>query len=62
MLGIDDNPLNSWLAPWLSSVHIPYEDYGAAIVRQLTTIWSGTKPADLLLPHRLVERRSTDDL
>lgn len=56
IVGIDDNPLNRWLAPWLSSVHIPYEDFGAAIVRQLKTIWSGRTPPDELLPHRLIAR------
>ena len=57
IVGVDDNPINPWLAPWLSSVHIPYEEYGPAIVAQLQALWGGEKPADRLLPHRLIDRR-----
>lgn len=56
IVGIDENPLNAWLAPWLSSVHVPYADFGAAIVDQLTELWAGARPADRLLPHRMVAR------
>lgn len=56
MVGIDDNALNPWLAPWLSSVHVPYEDFGTAIVEHLQAIWAGHRPGDRLLPHRLVVR------
>ncbi len=55
MMGVDDNPLNAWIAPWLTSVHIPYSDYGPAIVEQLKAIWAGQRPGDRLLPHRLAE-------
>lgn len=54
--GVDDSPLNAWIANWLSSVHVPYKDYGGAILKQLETVWSGMAPTDLLLPHRLVDR------
>lgn len=54
--GVDENPINGWIAPWLTSVHVPYEDYGPAIVAQLTALWAGRHPGDLLLPHRLVRR------
>lgn len=30
--GFDDNPLNDWIAPWLTSVRIPYAAYGKSIV------------------------------
>ncbi len=56
IVGIDENPLNAWIAPWLSSVHVPYADFGAAIVDQLTALWSGARPEDRLLPHRIVAR------
>lgn len=54
--GVDDSPLNAWIAPWLSSVHVPYADYGAAILAQLEAVWAGAPPTDCLLPHRLVDR------
>jgi len=54
--GVDDSPLNEWIAPWLSSVHIPYAEYGAAILTQFEAVWSGAAPRDCLLPHRLVNR------
>jgi LacI family transcriptional regulator len=56
IVGIDENPLNGWIAPWLSSVHIPYGAFGEAILTQLTALWAGSRPADLLLPHRMVGR------
>ena len=56
IVGIDESPLNAWLAPWLSSVHVPYADFGAAILDQLAALWGGGRPADRLLPHRIVAR------
>jgi LacI family transcriptional regulator len=56
IVGVDDNALNAWIAPWLTSVHVPYSDFGGAVVSQLQAIWAGETPADLLLPHRLVPR------
>jgi LacI family transcriptional regulator len=53
LIGIDANPLNAWIAPWLTSVHIPYPDFGAKVVEQLTALWGGTMPDDILLPHSL---------
>jgi LacI family transcriptional regulator len=53
IVGIDANPLNDWIAPWLTSVHIPYQDFGAKVVKQLTALWSGTRPDDSLMPHSL---------
>lgn len=56
LVGFDDNPLNDFVAPWLSSVRVPYDAFGAAVVRVL----HGTKTDDTLpeqvLPHRLVAR------
>jgi LacI family transcriptional regulator len=56
IIGIDDNPLNPWIAPWLSSVQVPYQDFGMAIVSQLKAVFAGSEVADRLLPHRLVIR------
>jgi LacI family transcriptional regulator len=57
LIGFDDNPLNAWIAPWLSSVRIPYEAFGDALVRTI-----GPNPPDheggVILPYELVDRRS----
>jgi LacI family transcriptional regulator len=53
VLGIDANPINGWIAPWLTSVHIPYRDFGAKVVEQLEALWGGGSPGDVLLPHSL---------
>jgi LacI family transcriptional regulator len=53
IMGIDANPLNAWIAPWLTSVRIPYEDFGARVVEQLKLLWSGKPAGDSLLPHAL---------
>jgi LacI family transcriptional regulator len=52
-MGIDDNPLNAWIAPWLTSVRIPYEDFGGRVVDQLKVLWGGGVAGDSLLPHAL---------
>lgn len=54
VIGIDGNPINAWIAPWLTSVRIPYHDFGAGVVEQLHALWSGRPAADHLLPHRLL--------
>ncbi len=59
LFGFDDNPLNDWVAPWLDTVHVPYETFGTAVVDLLDTIWAGTQtqPApEILLPHKMVLR------
>jgi LacI family transcriptional regulator len=56
LFGFDDNPLNDWIAPWLSSVRVPYQRYGQAIVAMLGQLWRGEAVAPLLLPFDLVER------
>ena len=54
IVGIDDNALNAWIAPWLISVRIPYADFGAKVVGQLQALWAGEQPSEQLLPHRLM--------
>jgi len=56
IVGVDDNKLNAWIAPWLTSVHIPYADFGAKVVDQLQTLWAGEQPSEQLLPHTLIVR------
>lgn len=53
LIGIDGNPLNSWIAPWLTSVHIPYRDFGPKVVEQLEALWTGLSPGDALLAHTI---------
>ena len=56
LTGFDDNPLNDWIAPWLSSVRVPYEAFGGAIVDCLKDMWSGTGEREVLLEHKLILR------
>ncbi len=56
MIGFDDNPLNDWVAPWLSSVRVPYESFGDAVVDRLRALWSGEEMADVYLDHDIVLR------
>ncbi len=56
MLGVDDNHLNAWIAPWLTSVHVPYSDFGSAVFEQLEAIWSGARAQERILPHSLTAR------
>lgn len=55
-VGIDDNALNAWIAPWLSSVHIPYGNFGGRIVESLRDLRAGAEVGEVLLPHILVRR------
>ncbi|WP_091836956.1 LacI family DNA-binding transcriptional regulator [Bosea lupini] len=54
--GFDDNPLNDWVAPWLSSVLIPYGTFGRAVAELITDDREGAD-RQRVLPHRLIERR-----
>lgn len=53
LIGFDDSPMNAWLAPGLSSVRIPYDAYGRAIVAALL---DGEGPSEIVLEHRIIER------
>ena len=56
LIGFDDNPLNDWVAPDLSSVRIPYQAFGPAIVGQITGSLENRKNFSEILPHTIVER------
>ena len=61
VFGFEDNPLNEWLAPWLSTVRVPYAEFGPAIHQVLQRIWAGTlsgPPPEIILPYQLVLRSS----
>ena len=59
LFGFDDNPLNDWVAPWLSSIQVPYAAFGAAVVERLR---AGLEGGDTLLAHRVVCRESKQAL
>jgi LacI family transcriptional regulator len=54
LVGIDGNPINAWLAPWLTSVEIPHRDVGPSVVDLLVSLWGGEAPREHLMSHRLV--------
>ncbi len=54
--GFDDSPLNDWIAPWLTSVGIPYEAYGGAILSAVERLGAGLAGLPTLLPYRLAIR------
>lgn len=61
LFGFDDNPLNKWLAPWLSTIQAPYDDYGPAVVTAFEHMWSGSSSDDQLetiLPFSVTQRLS----
>lgn len=53
IVGIDGNRLNAWIAPWLKSIHVCYDEFGDQIVERLLDVWSGKGPAERIMPHRL---------
>lgn len=64
LVSVDGNALNIWLAPWLTSIRIPYETYGDHILSQLRALWDGGAVFDIHAPHRLIEppiAKATDD-
>ncbi len=57
LFGFDDNPLNQWVAPWLSTVRTPYEEFGTAVWRVFEKLWAGDDvPPQIVLPHELIIR------
>jgi LacI family transcriptional regulator len=55
LVGFDDNPLNDWVAPWLSSVRVPYAGFGPVVASALTRLERGERVADILA-HQMVVR------
>jgi LacI family transcriptional regulator len=53
LVGIDGNPINAWLAPWLTSVEIPHQNFGPVIVDLMLSLWGGEAPRERLMPHRM---------
>lgn len=59
LMGFDDNRLNDWLAPWLSTVTVPAFDYGPAIAQLIlmpqNEAAEGTR---VILPFKIKIRQS----
>ncbi|HET7315250.1 LacI family DNA-binding transcriptional regulator [Salinisphaera sp.] len=60
IFGFDDNPLNEWLAPWLSTVHVPLEELGRQVSDVMRRLLEGSNevPARTVLAHTLTIRSS----
>jgi LacI family transcriptional regulator len=56
IFGFDGSRLNRWLAPWLSTVHVPVQDFGPAIAAILKKV--PDTPRTTLLPYQLELRQS----
>lgn len=63
LFGFDDNPLNEWIAPWLSTVHVPYDQIGPIVSAEMHRLWEGKAPPKRLqmrlLPYQIQLRSST---
>lgn len=53
--GFDDNPLNEWLAPWLSTIRVPYKAFASAAAALMEHDGKG-RMMDVTLPYELVVR------
>ena len=56
LIGFDDNPLNDWINPWLTSVRCPYQELGSAVLLALSDLLADLPAKDYLLPHKLILR------
>ena len=56
IVGFDDNRVNAWLAPWLTTVRVPALDFGPAVTGMIAD--EGV-PRDVILPFSLTLRHST---
>jgi LacI family transcriptional regulator len=55
LYGFDDNPLNEWLAPWLSTVRVPYAAFANSAALAMTAPNPGTA-GEAILPYEIVVR------
>jgi LacI family transcriptional regulator len=51
LVGIDGNPLNPWIAPWLRSIEVKYEHFGEPIVELLDHVWQARGYAERIMTH-----------
>lgn len=54
--GFDDNPLNIWLAPWLSTVSVPHLQYADAAIDRMTDLRAGRQVGETVIPYDIVLR------
>lgn len=52
LVGVDGNAINHWIAPWLTSIRIPYETFGQHVLEQLRLQWSGATTSEIYIPHQ----------
>jgi LacI family transcriptional regulator len=55
LFGFDGNPLNAFLAPWLSTIEVPYAAFGPAAAGVLQDWWTHGRvhATDVILPFRV---------
>jgi len=58
IFGFDDNRLNEWLAPWLSTVRVPAFDFGPAVAELIFTALADAEARNVILPFSLQIRQS----
>lgn len=60
LFGFDDNPLNEWLAPWLSTIHVPVAELGEKVGQLVCALLSGRQLEAQMshVPYRMVIRTS----
>jgi LacI family transcriptional regulator len=56
LVGFDDSPLNDWIAPWLSSVRVPYDEFGHAIAEAIVGLPMSDRGNKHVLNHTLIVR------
>lgn len=62
IFGFDDNPMNEWILPWLSTIRIPYDAFGNAVTQALFNMWDGVgvKDVERVLPFTVELRGSAE--
>jgi LacI family transcriptional regulator len=60
IFGFDDNRVNDWLAPWLTTVKVPAFDFGPGIAELInkTTAAADDQVRSVILPFTLKIRQS----
>ena len=55
IFGFDDNPLNQWLAPWLSTVRVPHLSFASEALSKMEAMVDGNAaPGDAILPYEFI--------
>jgi len=55
LYGFDDNPLNEWLAPWLSTVRVPHDQFAASAAEVMIES-SEVAHQEIILPYEMIVR------